>query len=1187
MQTDPHSRGAPGYVAQGGILLAIGLAIVALVGWLLGLTRLASFRGDYIPMAPSTALALVALGSAAFAAARWPTKPGAQWFGRAAAALVLLLCLLILLRPALGLDLEEWLYQPSGFLIAAPLGRMSPLTAVALLLAGSSLLALLAGRRPRYDVAAVLAAGAVAIAAVVLMGYWYGTPLLYGATIVPVALPTGLAMFALGSGLLAMIGSRSPLLAALAGPSPRARILRAFLPAVMGLTLVQGWLDVAALPRLGVTNPALAAAVVALLAGAVISGVTWLLAHQIGRAIDRAEAGRKQAEEALRDSEARFRLAFHDTAVGMALVDTRGCFWQVNPALCRMLGYTEKELLGKPFQEITYPDDRPAGADLFRRVLAGEADYLCFEKRYICKDGGLIWVLVSSSIIRDPQGRPRYFVSHMQDITERKRAEEALRRRAEEWAALYATSLDITTSHHLPELLHAIVERAARLLNASNGGLYLCEPERRQVRCVVSYNTPRDFTGVVLKYGEGAAGTVAQTGQPLIIDDYRTWPGRAAVFDAEQPFSAILSVPLIWQGQVTGVIHVLHDTQTRRFTQADLELLTLFAHQAAIAVANARLLEDERAARLEAEAHAAGLRARERHLALLNDITRAVIAKPDLASALQTMADRLGELLDADGSYLVLWDESRQRAIPTAAYGPLRETYPTLSVEPGEVTATESVLRAGRVLAIEDVRHSPFLSQRIAALFPTHSLLCLPLIVGDQKLGAALIAFNQPHVCTQDEIARGEQAASQIALALAKTNLVEALRRRAEDLALLNRIGLAVTSGLELPAVLRALDEQCRQVLPVDCFSVALYDARSGIIRFPLFRDAERDLEMPPQDVRARPGLTAAVILRRQTLYVADTFDPKEVNDLQVVRTDGRPTRSYAGVPLVLRDEVIGVMSMQSYQPNAYTPEQIRLLETIAAQAAIAVENARLYDETRRYAAELEERVAGRTAELQAALQQLETTEQLRRQFITQVSHELRTPLTNIKTSVFLLERGKPEKHSQYIATLKRESEALHILIEDLLNLLALDVGKAQLDLRPVDVGKLIAGLVADRADLVADRGLTLRAEAAADLPLALADAGLLSQAFAHLLAHAADRAARGTEIVLRVAAQRDEQQTWATIALAEAGQTTAHGAGSGLRRAVAEEIVQRHHGKLTFESAIGQGGIFTVWLPAVSANDK
>ena len=179
------------------------------------------------------------------------------------------------------------------------------------------------------------------------------------------------------------------------------------------------------------------------------------------------------------------------------------------------------------------------------------------------------------------------------DTTERKRAEEALRRRAEELAALQATVLDITSRHELSGLLGAIIERAVRLLNAHGGDVFLCDPERREVRCVVSYNLAQDYTGTVLKYGQGASGTVAETGEPLIIDDYRTWQRRAAFYEKEQRYTAIISVPTTWQGKVTGVINVIDDVETRRFTQADLDLLTLFANHAAIAVENTRLLEQE------------------------------------------------------------------------------------------------------------------------------------------------------------------------------------------------------------------------------------------------------------------------------------------------------------------------------------------------------------------------------------------------------------------------------------------------------------------------------------------------------------------------------------------------------------------------------------------------------------------
>ena len=145
-------------------------------------------------------------------------------------------------------------------------------------------------------------------------------------------------------------------------------------------------------------------------------------------------------------------------------------------------------------------------------------------------------------------------------------------------------------SQDLPGLLYTIVERAVRLLGAAEGGLYLCDPQRREVRCMVSYHTEIDHTGVVLRYGEGAAGTVAETGKPLIIDDYRAWQGRAGVFEKSKPFTSVLSVPIRGKVEVSGVLIVLSDTKLRRFSLADQELLLQFANQAAIALGDCAAL---------------------------------------------------------------------------------------------------------------------------------------------------------------------------------------------------------------------------------------------------------------------------------------------------------------------------------------------------------------------------------------------------------------------------------------------------------------------------------------------------------------------------------------------------------------------------------------------------------------------
>jgi PAS domain S-box-containing protein len=117
---------------------------------------------------------------------------------------------------------------------------------------------------------------------------------------------------------------------------------------------------------------------------------------------------------------------------------------------------------------------------------------------------------------------------------------------------------------------------------------------------------------------------------------------------------------------------------------------------------------------------------RERFLRSLYEILGTALESPDLPSMLQVLADRLGAIIGADGCFITQWDERSGQPIPMAAYGPLREIYPTLRAQPGEVTATESALRAGRPLPIEDVFNTPYLSPRIAAQFPTRSLLALP-----------------------------------------------------------------------------------------------------------------------------------------------------------------------------------------------------------------------------------------------------------------------------------------------------------------------------------------------------------------------------------------------------------------------------------------------------------------------------
>jgi two-component system cell cycle sensor histidine kinase/response regulator CckA len=136
--------------------------------------------------------------------------------------------------------------------------------------------------------------------------------------------------------------------------------------------------------------------------------------------------GRKQAEAAMRESEERFSSAFEHAPIGVALVSPDGRWLKVNRVLCELVGYSESELLTRSFQDITHPKDLELDLENVRRMIAGEIRSYQIEKRYVHKDGRFVAVLLNVSLVRDGQGRPRYFISQIQDITGRKQVEAQL-----------------------------------------------------------------------------------------------------------------------------------------------------------------------------------------------------------------------------------------------------------------------------------------------------------------------------------------------------------------------------------------------------------------------------------------------------------------------------------------------------------------------------------------------------------------------------------------------------------------------------------------------------------------------------------------------------------------------------------------------------------------------------------------
>jgi len=663
---------------------------------------------------------------------------------------------------------------------------------------------------------------------------------------------------------------------------------------------------------------------------------------------------------------------------------------------------------------------------------------------------------------------------------------------------------------------------------------------------------------------------VAATGESILCNDVTTDP-RYRFHELLAETKAEISVPLRIGEWVLGVLDVQSERKDA-FDRSDLFILQSLADLVAVAIETAHLFHDRER--------------RIQELTTLNRIGETILSSLDMDETLTAIMQRVNATFQVEAGSLLLVEDGR--LVFRVTLSPHAEIIKQHTLAIGQGIAGW-VAQHGRPLLVPDARADPRWYPGVDAdsEFETKSILCVPMKATRETIG--VIQILNPldgRQFTKDDLQLLESIATSAVIALQNARLYQQTQHRLEEVSTLYTLADQMTSSLELPVVLDAIVNILRSVL--DCRGSHIFLLDEETQQLEIKASAGITLEgRESTRMHIGEGVSGQVVELAQPIYVPDT---RREPDL---RYFDQKVRSLLVVPLITKDRVIGTLSVDDFKVDAFSTDHGRLLTIAAAQAAVAIENARLFAGLKERAKKLEEAYA-----------ELQEADRKKDEFVQNVSHELRTPLTFIKAYVELFLEGtlgpitESQRRSMEIVT--QRTHAITRLVNDILTLQLLE--QEAMRMAPVAVDELVRSAVQGAEATAAQAGLTVRAKVAKPLPLIYGDRGRLTQVLDNLLGNAIKFSPDGGTIMVRaypvheavkvevtdqgIGIPADELDKIFERFYQVDGSSKRRFSGTGLGLAIVQRIVEGHNGKIWVESEMGKGSTFFFTIPALSPDD-